>query len=275
MKKLSKTVFLVRHGERKDHVDKTWQPDPFDGIWDPPLSEKGWHQAQKTGSYLIDLLREKDIKLENSTIVFVTSPFQRCIDTTLGIARGIQHPKQSFLRLEPAAGEWMTERFFEEVNCTAPQMIQRKIQDIARNHLEVTKVLTMDWQYSPVRNEFNFPESMSDMQDRYDELRQSLDTMIARDIEANRIGMMQQDMKSRDIVVVVVTHAAGINALLESYKQESTLLETPYCCVSRVRFKPSIANDSDSGEEEDPVMNGKWIVDMEVSTKHLKGTSLA
>lgn len=182
---------------------------------------QGWHQAQKTGSYLIDLLREKDIKLENSTIVFVTSPFQRCIDTTLGIARGIQHPKQSFLRLEPAAGEWMTERFFEEVNCTAPQMIQRKIQDIARNHLEVTKVLTMDWQYSPVRNEFNFPESMSDMQDRYDELRQSLDTMIARDIEANRIGMMQQDMKSRDIVVVVVTHAAGINALLESYKQVS------------------------------------------------------
>jgi broad specificity phosphatase PhoE len=154
------------------------------------FSLKGWHQAQKTGSYLIDLLREKDIKLENSTVIFITSPFQRCIDTTLGVARGLQHPKQSFLRLEPAAGEWMTERFFEELNCTAHQMTQRKIQDIARNHMEVSKILSMDWQYSPVRKEFVYPESMSDMQDRYDDLRRSLDAMIARDIKANRIGMM-------------------------------------------------------------------------------------
>jgi hypothetical protein len=35
-----------------------------------------------------------------------------------------------------------------------------------------------------------------------------------------------------------------------------------------------MANDSDSGEE-DTITNGQWIVDMEVSSKHLKGTSLA
>ncbi|CAO3677419.1 unnamed protein product [Umbelopsis ramanniana] len=274
MPTLSRTVFIVRHGERQDHVDKNWQPDPSDGIRDPPLSEKGQLQSQKTGAYLIDLLREKDVKLENSTIVFLCSPFQRCIDTAVGIARGLQHAKQTFLRLEPAAGEWMTERFFEEVECTAQQMVQRKIQDIARNHVEISKVLSMDWQYSPIRDEFVFPEKRPEMEERFDELRRSLDTMIARDLKANRIGMLQQDMKRRDIVVVLITHAAGINALLESYKQESTLLETPYCCVSRARYKPSMAEDSDSGEE-DITTKGQWIVDMEVSSKHLKGTSLA
>jgi len=137
----------------------------------------------------------------------------------VGIARGLQHAKQTFLRLEPAAGEWMTERFFEEVECTAQQMVQRKIQDIARNHVEISKVLSMDWQYSPIRDEFVFPEKRPEMEERFDELRRSLDTIIARDLKANRIGMLQQDMKRRDIVVVLITHAAGINALLESYKQ--------------------------------------------------------
>ncbi|GAB5591556.1 hypothetical protein Unana1_06456 [Umbelopsis nana] len=274
MPTLSKTVFIVRHGERQDHVDKTWQSDPSDGIRDPPLSEKGEQQSQKTGAYLIDLLREKDIKLENTTVVFVCSPFQRCIDTAVGIARGLQHAKQTFLRLEPAAGEWMTERFFDEVECTAQQMTQRKIQDIARNHAQISKVLSMDWHYTPIRSEFVYPETRIEMEERFDEMRRSLDTMIARDVKANRIGMVQQDMKRRDIVIVLVTHAAGINALLESYKQESTLLETPYCCVSRVRYKQSMANDSDSGEEE-VATNGQWVVDMQVSSKHLKGTSLA
>jgi hypothetical protein len=35
-----------------------------------------------------------------------------------------------------------------------------------------------------------------------------------------------------------------------------------------------MAEDSDSGEE-DITTNGQWVVDMEVSSKHLKGTSLA
>lgn len=35
-----------------------------------------------------------------------------------------------------------------------------------------------------------------------------------------------------------------------------------------------MANDSDSGEEE-VATNGQWVVDMQVSSKHLKGTSLA
>lgn len=168
---------------------------------------------------MLDLLREKDIKIENTTVIFLCSPFQRCIDTAVGIARGLQHAKQTFLRLEPAAGEWMTERFFDEVECTAQQMMQRKIQDIARNHAQISKVLSMDWHYSPIRNEFVYPETMAEMQERFDELRRSLDTMIARDVKANRIGMVQQDMKRRDIVIVLVTHGAGINASLESYKQ--------------------------------------------------------
>jgi hypothetical protein len=137
----------------------------------------------------------------------------------VGIAHGLQHAKQVFLRLEPAAGEWMTERFFEDVECTAQKMVKRKIQDIAGNHAKISKVLSMDWQYSPMRDEFVFPEKRSEMEERFSDLRRYLDVMITSDIKANRIGMVKQDMKRRDIVVVIVTHAAGINALLESYKQ--------------------------------------------------------
>jgi hypothetical protein len=72
-------VYIVRHGERLDNVDETFL-QTSETPWNPPLTENGKQQAVKTGKFL----KDKNI----STIY--TSPFLRCVQTTIGILEGME-----------------------------------------------------------------------------------------------------------------------------------------------------------------------------------------
>jgi broad specificity phosphatase PhoE len=41
------TIWIVRHGEREDVVDRTWLDRPQRAYDDPPLAEKGRKQVLK------------------------------------------------------------------------------------------------------------------------------------------------------------------------------------------------------------------------------------
>ena len=71
-------VFIVRHGERVDHVDETWVRRAV-RQHDPPLTPRGRQQAQLLGLYL----RGKGV-----TKIFC-SPLIRCVQTGDGIASGL------------------------------------------------------------------------------------------------------------------------------------------------------------------------------------------
>lgn len=94
-------IFVVRHGNRLDAADKQWHlqsPTPYD----PPITYSGWNQARAVGQKIADILRERELQEESTAalegssrkrrrfrIVIHSSPFLRCIQTSIGISAGL------------------------------------------------------------------------------------------------------------------------------------------------------------------------------------------
>ncbi|KAG0175159.1 hypothetical protein DFQ28_006010 [Apophysomyces sp. BC1034] len=261
---------------------------------------QGHDQAQKTGAYIVDLMNERHITVDKATIVIYTSPFQRCIDTAIGLARGMatqtQVPVQPpVIRLQLGLGEWMCERFFDEV-CPASHLLDRQQEALARQQALtyaarannnktildahgknlVLPPLSIDHGYRSVRTEFDFPERYTDMLQRFDQVREECVSHAAE-------GLPKDCRNNGPVVTILVTHAVGVNALLDSFRNRITRpVETSYCSVSCVQWKKMPANldTSDQSEEEEiePLelsvggSKPRWCVELEVSDIHLKRT---
>lgn len=81
-------LYLVRHGERQDAVDKSWRGEKYDS----PLSEKGLQQVWQLG----ERLRDEPIDL------IVSSPYLRALQTAHAIAEARD---QAFI-VDEGVGEW-------------------------------------------------------------------------------------------------------------------------------------------------------------------------
>ncbi|KAI8147326.1 histidine phosphatase superfamily [Fennellomyces sp. T-0311] len=271
------SVFIIRHGERLDHVMKMWRPDPAHGLWDPPLSPEGHEQAEKTGRHLVKLLKEQGVDLETTTVVIYTSPFQRCIDTSLGIA---QHVPNTVLRLELGLGEWMCERFFEDDIAPAARLIARQQEALARRQAHAFSVARstgtkptlplVDYGYRPLRMEFEFPERYGDMLKRFDEAR--LHCLATATLQLPKPAQHQ-------MIMIFVTHAVGVNALLDGFRNQLTRpIETGYCSISRVTRMKTLALPTtpppplpSPKEEKDPneLYSNEWTIDLLASDTHI------
>jgi broad specificity phosphatase PhoE len=89
------TVWLCRHGNRIDFVDRSWRGR---GGRDPHLSEDGVQQARETG----ERLRGEGIRH------IFCSPFLRTVETAHHIAEILDLP----VRIEWGATEWLNPRWF-------------------------------------------------------------------------------------------------------------------------------------------------------------------
>jgi broad specificity phosphatase PhoE len=100
-------LFVVRHGTRLDAADKQWHlssPTPYD----PPLTYGGWLQSRALGARIGGILRddsaangpdpgadkagqagERKHKRRKLKVVIHSSPFLRCIQTSIGISAGM------------------------------------------------------------------------------------------------------------------------------------------------------------------------------------------
>ncbi|KAJ0114527.1 phosphoglycerate mutase [Diaporthe amygdali] len=99
-------IFVVRHGNRLDAANKQWHlqsPTPYD----PPLTYSGWNQTRAVGQKIGEILRDGDKEREKEQqgdspatngsprkrrkykIVIHSSPFLRCIQTSIGISAGL------------------------------------------------------------------------------------------------------------------------------------------------------------------------------------------
>ncbi|EME28307.1 phosphoglycerate mutase family protein, putative [Galdieria sulphuraria] len=90
-------LWLVRHGERMDHVDEIWK-QKAKNPYDPPLTERGRKQAWELAG---ELSKEQ-------VDVIISSPFLRCVQTAVIIAEkcGLE------IKIEPGATEWLNEEWF-------------------------------------------------------------------------------------------------------------------------------------------------------------------
>lgn len=100
---------LRRHGLRLDAVDKQWHlssPTPYD----PPLTYNGWQQAKTLGARIGSIIREKvaeeeeaekqlpesERKRKRYKVVIHSSPFLRCIQTSIAISAGLAQDPTPF-----------------------------------------------------------------------------------------------------------------------------------------------------------------------------------
>jgi broad specificity phosphatase PhoE len=93
-------IFLARHGNRQDFVDRDWLVTA-DEPYDPPLSADGVEQARRLGRRLAG----------EGIEAIVVSPFLRTIQTAHHANESLQVP----MFVEPGFGEWLTERSFERL----------------------------------------------------------------------------------------------------------------------------------------------------------------
>jgi len=91
-------VYLVRHGERLDFVDREWYKTAK-APHDPPLTERGLRQAEETGRFL---------QARGPVSQVLASPFLRTVQTADRIAEALDLP----LCLEHGASEWLNGQWF-------------------------------------------------------------------------------------------------------------------------------------------------------------------
>ncbi|TVY34640.1 hypothetical protein LOCC1_G007774 [Lachnellula occidentalis] len=113
-------VIVVRHGARLDAADKQWHltsPTPYD----PPLTYGGWTQSRALGARIASILRSRetdddipdasggnksagDRRKRRHKVIIHTSPFQRCVQTSIAISSGLaQNPGHTHHR--PASSQ--------------------------------------------------------------------------------------------------------------------------------------------------------------------------
>ncbi|KAL8369797.1 hypothetical protein RB595_000235 [Gaeumannomyces hyphopodioides] len=94
-------IFVVRHGNRLDVADRHWHlssPTPYD----PPLTYSGWAQSRAVGTQISNILRDRSAQDANPPqpgqnpkkpkryrIVIHSSPFVRCLQTSIAIGAGL------------------------------------------------------------------------------------------------------------------------------------------------------------------------------------------
>lgn len=215
------------------------------------------------------MMCKQNIDVKNTNIVIYSSPFQRCVDTSIGIVRGIQNRMTKtpppILRLDLGLGEWMCERFFDSI-CPAQHLLSRQQEKLARrqaysysimarrnslpHHLQqadnedndILPPLTIDYGYSnSMFTKFDFPERYIDMIHRFEDTRLNcLESTLSIGNKKKSTTTNNAEEQQKQVVVIFVTHAVGVNALLDGFRNRVTIpLESNYCSISCVRHASS------------------------------------
>lgn len=107
-----RTIWLLRHGMRRDFAEADWARTA-ERPHDPPLSSDGRRQAEDTGNFL----RDKEIE------VIYSSPFLRAVETAGAISEMLNKP----IRIEHGLGEVYNPDWFpREPDFLAPSDLKRR-----------------------------------------------------------------------------------------------------------------------------------------------------
>lgn len=235
------------------------------------------------------MICNQNINLNDATVIMYTSPFQRCIDTSIGVMKGLYKSSstwrhQPVLRIDLGLGEWMSEKFFNDV-CPASKLLSKQYEKLARKQAFTFSVLAkntsltfsdqndllppfkMDYgYYNPHCTEFNFPERYIDMIQRFQD---------------TRIYCLNNSQQQQEIIIFI-THAIGVHALLDGFRNQVTIpLESNYCSISCVRHTSYLQESSDQSEEEPdssefsestpiPIKSNSWFIELSMSDSHLQ-----
>jgi hypothetical protein len=83
MDSLPQKIFIVRHSEREDHKDPSWY-EHAERPHDPPITQEGKTLGFKLGHFLVSQRR-----VVPSNVIILSSPLQRCVQTSHSIVEGM------------------------------------------------------------------------------------------------------------------------------------------------------------------------------------------
>ena len=99
-------IFVIRHGERIDYVDKDWiNKVNHDRYRDPYLAEKGIKQSKETAIKLLGIFKNKQLSDDN--LIIISSPYIRCVQTASLFAKDLNY--KSLIKIEPGICEVLKE----------------------------------------------------------------------------------------------------------------------------------------------------------------------
>ncbi|KAK8479928.1 hypothetical protein V6N11_014289 [Hibiscus sabdariffa] len=229
-KTCQQNVLVMRHGDRLDNFDPTWEKTA-DRPWDPPLIQAGLSRAFKTGRAFQTLLPFPIHR------VFV-SPFLRCVQTASEVVAALcavdDHPdaksSSDVVSIDPSKLKVSIEYgLCEMLNTLA---IRR---DVAPKdgifHFDVPKLEallpsgTLDPTVEPVYKEV--PQwGETDPTSRYEQTIKALaDTYPTENL-------------------LLVTHGEGVSVSVSSFLEDITVIEVDYCAYSELRRPVSWRNAS-------------------------------
>lgn len=178
-----KNIYLARHGERMDWIDKTWTTKA-ERPSDPPLSLYGQQQAKELGEYVA--------QIEPRITHIYASPFLRTIQTALQIVRELNKKCASSedfikIRLEPGFSEY----FFEEYNQNSIFRPSNQLADVQQN------ISYFDEDYDSVlKADYYLQIKTETRQQLRDRLKQTLQNVL--------------NSHMNDCNILIVTHAAPL-----------------------------------------------------------------
>ncbi|KAG0251430.1 hypothetical protein DFQ27_008768 [Actinomortierella ambigua] len=152
-------------------------------------------------------------------VAIITSPFLRCTQTAVELAKGIRSQTADChvtVAVEPGIAEWLS---FEYVPQPVPEsIIVQRMQDFAMTRREHEQYYTIDWKYRPHTTSLPaWPEAWDNMQRR-------VEAAYRHVISTYLDSVTTTAMSDKDVVVVFVSHASPVNALLEACLQTPTLV---------------------------------------------------
>lgn len=185
---LSRLV-IVRHGKRLDSEDTGWSvrsATPYDS----PLADEGREQVCASGQVMREYLKDGE------RVYVHSSPFLRCVETAdrLGLTN-------ARVRLDAVFGEWLTEDYFSNY-APPPSDNHRSLVERNMQWLKTNGSTSIDdgWQYDQFGDSGEYGESWEDMHQRFSHGLERL--------------LRYYNGFSEPCTVVIVTHGAGVNALL-------------------------------------------------------------
>ncbi|KAJ2696166.1 hypothetical protein FB645_006281 [Coemansia sp. IMI 203386] len=262
------TCYFVRHGERIDHVDDDWvltASTPYD----PPLTPHGLEQARRTG-VLIDQLERQTNQIHKTEYLVLTSPFQRCVQTAQALYEGFQQQQQQSghapepswrISVEPSLCEMMSENYFSEQ--VPDSIIDKSVENIRSKNM----CKDMDYYEDYVQIQRTLPRYPEVFQDMMARFVSTLDMVVTRMVDM-RMKRRILGIDDPRVVVVFVTHGAGIGSLLWATTLKPGSNDVDYCSLTRAELaaRKALGSLPQFGTSRVPAYS--WRVGPKTYSKH-------
>ncbi|KAK8565941.1 hypothetical protein V6N13_021013 [Hibiscus sabdariffa] len=225
-------VLVMRHGDRLDHADPTWE-NTADRPWDPPLHQSGLSRAFQTGRAFRTLLPFPIHR------VFV-SPFLRCVQTASEVVTALcavdddpnAKSSRDVVSIDPSKVKVSIEYgLFERLNTTAIRADMVPKDGVFR--FDVPKI------------ESTLPSGTLDrtVEPVYKEMPQWEETTIGTQRRQEQtIKALADKYPSENLLLI--THWDGVLVSVSSFKEDTRVTNVDYCGYSKLRRPVSWTNQT-------------------------------